>query len=92
MRRVGNDSEGQEGFFASLRMTRWRCGAGSVGEEGGRLSQEEVELVVVDPVAGAGDLDQAALCDGLVARILVRKRQKAFQSPEEQRGAGDLAE
>src|SRR5260370_8750779 len=64
----------------------------SVGEEGGGFAEEEVELIVVHPVAGAGNLEQAALRDGLVARIFVRKRQKAFESPEEQRGAGDLAE
>src|SRR6202040_1585176 len=61
-------------------------------EEGRGFSQEEVQLVVVDPVAGAGNLDQAALRDGLVARIIFGKGQKAFQSPEEQRRAGNLAE
>src|SRR6266446_282581 len=43
-------------------------------------------------MAGAGNLEQAALRDGLVAGIIVGKRQKAFESPEEQRGAADLAE
>jgi hypothetical protein len=51
-------------------------------EEGGGFAQEELELVVVDPVAGAGDLDQAALGNGLVARIAFGKRQKAFEPPE----------
>src|SRR5260370_16002018 len=64
----------------------------SIGEEGGGFAEEEVELIVVHPVAGAGDLDQAAIRDGFVRRILLGKRQKAFESPEEQRGAGDLAE
>src|SRR5713226_7317756 len=63
-----------------------------VAEEGGGFAEEEVELVVVDPVAGAGDLDQAAIGDGFVARVVLGKREKAFESPEEQRRAGDLAE
>src|SRR5579859_2950039 len=63
-----------------------------VNEEGGGFAEEEGELVVVDPVAGAGDFDQAAMEDGLVAGIVFREREKAFESPEEQRGAGDLGE
>lgn len=54
--------------------------------------EEEVELVVVDPVTGAGDFDQAAVGDGLVARVFFGEREEAFEPPEKKRGTRNLAQ
>jgi hypothetical protein len=56
------------------------------------FAEEEFELVVVDPVACAGDGDEAAVRDGLEAWVGFGDGQKALLTPEEQGGARDLAE
>ena len=60
-------------------------------EEGAGFAKEEIELVVVDPVAGVGDLDEAAIGDGFEARIVFGVVHEAFRAPEEERGAADVA-
>src|SRR6267378_4891850 len=64
----------------------------SIGEERGALAQEELELVVVDPVPGVGDFDQAAIGYCLIAGVIFGNGQKTFQAPEKEYGIGDLAE
>jgi len=49
-------------------------------------------LVVVHPVSGVGHFDEAAIADGLEARISFGNGEKASESPEEQDGTSDLAE
>jgi hypothetical protein len=63
-----------------------------LSEEGGGFAEEEIELIVMDPVAGVGHGDHAAIADGLPARIVLGNWKKGFESPEEQRRASDLAE
>src|SRR5579859_6575577 len=60
-------------------------------EEGLRLFQEQIELIMMHPVARLWHFDEPAMLHGAHARIVFRHRSKAFQSPEEQRGRGDLA-
>ena len=47
---------------------------------------------MVDPVAGIRDFYQAAICDGLVARVVFGDGQKTFEASEKQHGAGNAAE
>src|SRR5260370_7561265 len=47
---------------------------------------------MVYPVTGTRDLDQAAMSDGLVARILFGNGQKALQPPEKEHRASNVAE
>ena len=73
--------------FFDFRVSCFR----SVAEEDRRFAEEELELVVVDPVAGVADLDQAALGDGLIARVVLGDGQKAFEAPEKEDRRGDIA-
>ena len=52
--------------------------------------QEELELVVVYPVTGAGDLDQAAMADRLETGVAFRDREEALKPPEKEHRACDL--
>ena len=61
-------------------------------EEGSGCGEEEVESVVVEPVAGGGDGDHAAVADGLVAGVVAGDGKEALFAPEEQGGRGDVAE
>jgi hypothetical protein len=61
-------------------------------EEGGGFAEEEGELVVVDPVACAGDSDELAVGDGLEAGVGFGNWEETFEAPEEQRGARDLGQ
>ena len=61
-------------------------------EEGGGFGEEELELVVVDPVAGVGDFYEAAIGDGLVAGVVFGNGEEAFESPKEEDRGCDLAE
>ena len=54
--------------------------------------EEQLKLVVMDPVARTGDFDQATVGDGLEAQVVIGHGQKAFGAPEEESGAGDLGE
>src|SRR5690242_9671529 len=56
-----------------------------------RLFQEEIKLIVVDPMACSRNFDNAVIADGVHARIVLRYRCKALEAPEDQRGRGDLA-
>jgi len=47
---------------------------------------------VVDPVAGVGDFDQAAIGYCLLAGVVFGDGQKTFQAPEKEDRVGDLAE
>ena len=47
---------------------------------------------MVHPMAGVGDFDQAPIRDGLIARVIFGDGEKAFQAPEKEDRAGDLAE
>src|SRR5258708_39430643 len=47
---------------------------------------------LVSQVTGPRDLDQAAMSDGLVARILFGNGQKALQPPEKEHRASNVAE
>lgn len=60
-------------------------------KEGAGFAEEEFELVVVDPVAGVGDLDKAAIGDGFEARISFGVVHETFHAPEEERRAADVA-
>jgi hypothetical protein len=62
------------------------------GQERGGLAEKESQLIVVEPVAGARYGDQAAVADGLEARVVFRNGQETFESPEKQDRASDLAE
>src|SRR5580700_5689642 len=61
-------------------------------EEGGGFAEEEGELVVVDPVACAGDGDELTVRDGLEAGIGFGNRKETFEAPEKQRVARDLGQ
>ena len=47
---------------------------------------------MVDPVAGVGDFDQAAIGYCLIAGVIFGDGQKTFQTPEKKYWVGDLAE
>ena len=49
-----------------------------------------MELVVVHPVAGARDLDQAAMPDCLETGVAFRDRKEALKPPEKEDGGCDL--
>ena len=51
-----------------------------------------MELVVVHPVAGASDLDQAAMADRLETGVAFGQRKEALKPPEKKDGGCDLPE
>src|SRR5581483_1165978 len=55
------------------------------------FSEEDTKLVVVQPVAGVGDFDDAAVFDRVRSAVLLRGERPAFHPPEQQHRAGDLA-
>lgn len=58
-------------------------------EECSGFFQEQIQLIMMDPVPCLGDLYDAVIGDGGHPGIVFRNRGKAFQSPEDQRGRGD---
>jgi len=69
------------------RKQRFSCGLIRVScEERGAFVEEESELVVVDPVAGVGDFDQAAIGDGLVARVVFGDGRKLSRPQKKRTG------
>ena len=66
--------------------------AGLVAEEGRRFMEEELELVVVHPVTGARDLNQAAMANRLKTGVAFRDGEEALKPPEKEDGGCDLPE
>lgn len=70
-----------------IRASRNGCGTLTqdvvgLSEEGGGFGEEEVEGVVVQPVAGGGDGYEATIADAFVAGIVFGNREETFFAPE----------
>src|SRR5262249_47809431 len=74
-------------YSLSLRNARWWDSdvrkRTSIIQECGCFFEKKFQLIVVHPVSGFGHWYQPAVAHGLEARIVLRDRRKAFQTPEE---------
>jgi len=81
---------GNSGDLGNLPMTAMTAMTRDLGDlafqELCRLPQKQLQLVMVHPVAGLLDFDQAQVADGFHAGIFRRHRCKAFRAPEQERG------
>src|SRR6266478_365784 len=66
--------------------------AESVRQERCGFFKEEVQLIMMDPVAGVRHSYQTAIANRLQSRIRMGHREKTFQPPEDQRRRGNLPE
>src|SRR5215469_7620109 len=86
---AGNSANSSIFFIScSLLQSAVRC---SYFQKLRGLFQKQIQLIVVYPVSGFFDLDQAKIANGFDARIVLRHGGKAFCAPEQQRGRGDLS-
>ena len=69
---VVTENDGWLAFRVDVGTGRSACATRTtqLREEGSGFAEEEVEGVVVEPVAGGGDGDEAAVADGLEAGIV----------------------